>query len=104
MSKKNIRTAAELFAWRAKQKHNRKKVVSKTGIIFLTVMAAFFAILFLTPIVLTITNSFMTQSEISSNYGTIFATTDTGGKVYRSNSILRFCLRALSICLSFGIL
>lgn len=87
MSKKILRTPAELLAWRAKKKHNRKKMVSKTGIIFLTLMAAFFAILFLTPIVLTITNSFMTQSEISSNYGTIFATTDTGGKVYIAEKV-----------------
>lgn len=47
-----------------------------------TLIAATFAILFLTPIVLTITNSFMSASEISANYGTVFATTDTGGKVY----------------------
>ena len=87
MSKKIIKTPAELLAWRAKKKHDRKKVVSKTGILCLTLMAAFFAILFLTPIVLTITNSFMTQSEISSNYGTIFATTETGGKVYIAEKV-----------------
>jgi multiple sugar transport system permease protein len=47
-----------------------------------TLIAAGFAVLFLMPIVLTITNSFMSASEISANYGTVFATTDTGGKVY----------------------
>lgn len=47
-----------------------------------TVVAAFFAILFLMPIVLTITNSFMSASEISANYGTVFATDANGGKVY----------------------
>ena len=35
----------------------------------LTLIAAFFALWFLMPTVLTITNSFMTQSEISANYG-----------------------------------
>nr|WP_300841243.1 carbohydrate ABC transporter permease [uncultured Acetatifactor sp.] len=47
-----------------------------------TVVAATFAILFLMPIVLTITNSFMAASEISANYGSIFATDANGGKVY----------------------
>ncbi len=51
-------------------------------IVLVTAIAAFFAVLFLLPTVLTITNSFMSSSEISANYGKIFATTDTGGKVY----------------------
>ncbi|MDE5746934.1 MAG: carbohydrate ABC transporter permease, partial [Acetatifactor sp.] len=54
---------------------------------FGTVFAAFFAILFLMPIVLTITNSFMSSSEISSNYGMVFATTSSGGKVYISEKV-----------------
>lgn len=52
-----------------------------------TLIAAFFAILFLMPIVLTITNSFMSATEISANYGTVFATTDTGGKVYIAEKV-----------------
>ncbi len=48
----------------------------------ITMIAAFFAFLFLMPIVLTITNSFMSASEISANYGQVFATTDTGGKTF----------------------
>lgn len=52
-----------------------------------TIAAAFFAILFLTPIVLTITNSFMAASEISANYGSIFATDANGGKVYISERV-----------------
>ena len=50
-------------------------------------VAAFFAILFLMPIVLTITNSFMASSEISSNYGQVFASSDTGGKTYISEKV-----------------
>ena len=38
----------------------------------LTLLSAAFAFLFLMPTVLTITNSFMTQSEIAANYGEIF--------------------------------
>ena len=37
----------------------------------LTVLAAFFAVAFLLPTVLTFTNSFMTQSEIAANYGKV---------------------------------
>ncbi len=47
-----------------------------------TMTAAAFAILFLMPIILTISNSFMASSEISANYGTVFATNTNGGKVY----------------------
>jgi multiple sugar transport system permease protein len=55
--------------------------------IWLTVTAGFFAFLFLMPIVLTVTNSFMAASEISANYGQVFATTDTGGKVFISETV-----------------
>ncbi len=57
------------------------------GKIVATAVAACFAILFLMPIVLTITNSFMASSEISANYGSVFATTSTGGKVYISEKV-----------------
>lgn len=52
-----------------------------------TVIAGGFAFLFLAPIILTISNSFMASSEISANYGSIFATTDTGGKVFISEKV-----------------
>ena len=52
-----------------------------------TVIAAFFAFLFLLPIVLTITNSFMSATELSANYAPVFATTSTGGKVYISEKV-----------------
>lgn len=52
-----------------------------------TIVAAVIAILFLMPIILTITNSFMAASEISSNYGTVFETTDQGGKVFISEKV-----------------
>lgn len=65
----------------------KKKIFQYSSLGIATVTAAMFAILFLMPIVLTITNSFMTQSEISSNYGSVFATTETGGKVYISEKV-----------------
>lgn len=54
---------------------------------FLTVFAGIAAVIFLMPTVLTIANSFMSASEISANYGAIFATTEEGGKVYISDKI-----------------
>lgn len=71
-----------------RQKGNKgKKLWSFFKITLATTVAAFFAILFLTPIVLTITNSFMASSEISSNYGSVFATNANGGKVYISEKV-----------------
>ena len=42
------------------------------------VLCVIFAVIFLLPTVLTITNSFMSESEIQSNYGMIFSTTGGG--------------------------
>ena len=83
--KKN-QTASQ-FAKRASQKAARKRFGRNIRILFATLFAAFFAFLFLAPIVLTITNSFMSAGEIAANYGTIFATTETGGKVYIAEKV-----------------
>ena len=56
----------------------RKKHYFSRTVMF--ILSAVFAVLFLLPTVLTITNSFMSESEINSNYGMIFSTT-TGGYV-----------------------
>ena len=54
----------------------------------LTVLAAGFALAFLMPTVLTITNSFMTQSEISANYGQVFTNVaGKDGKTYISDTV-----------------
>ena len=65
----------------------RRKAWGITKIAIATIVAATFALLFLMPIVLTISNSFMASSEISSNYGSVFATNSTGGKVYISEKV-----------------
>ena len=54
----------------------KKKRYFSRGVMF--VLCVLFAIAFLLPTVLTITNSFMSESEINSNYGMIFSTTDGG--------------------------
>jgi len=65
----------------------RRKRWQTTKIAAATIVAAFFAILFLMPIILTITNSFMSASEISANYGSVFATDANGGKVYIAEKV-----------------
>lgn len=70
-----------------KKKINKKKLKTAIGLTLGTAVAAFFAVLFLTPIVLTITNSFMSSSEIAANYGSVFATSSTGGKVFISEKV-----------------
>ncbi len=63
----------------------KKKELIKIALI--TIVAAVFAVIFLTPIVLTITNSFMSQTEINANYGAIFARNDKGGKIFISEAV-----------------
>ncbi len=72
---------------RLKRAARRRRAWFSARIAVGTLAAAFFAILFLMPIVLTITNSFMSSSEISSNYGMVFATTSSGGKVYIAEKV-----------------
>ena len=50
----------------------KKKKKGLPGIILRTFIALIFSAFFLIPIVLTITNSFMSETEISSNYGQVF--------------------------------
>ena len=71
--------------YRRRMKRKKRKAAVRRGVAAL--VAAFFAILFLMPIVLTVTNSFMSGSEIASNYGQVFATNDTGGKVYIAEKV-----------------
>ncbi len=61
------------------------KRIIRTLILF--IIALGFAIIFLLPTVLTITNSFMNETEINANYGKIFATTEKGGKVFVSDTV-----------------
>ena len=60
----------------------RRKLRKTIAIILMTIWAGLFAVLFLMPTVLTITNSFMSSTEITASYGSIFATTQAGGKAY----------------------
>ncbi len=57
----------------------------KTSLTFILVFA--FSLLFLFPTVFTIANSFVSESEINANYGSIFATGESGGKVYIAEKV-----------------
>ena len=73
----------------------RKRYIGRTGLFILSI---FFAIAFLLPTVLTISNSFMTQSEIDANYGMIFESTRPGVGSYVSDSVnLKFIPDKVSI-------
>ena len=86
MKKQKNQTASQ-FERKAKRRAKLKRFNHGVRIVIATAIAAFFAFLFLSPIVLTISNSFMSASEITANYGTVFATTDTGGKVYIAEKV-----------------
>ncbi len=64
----------------------KKKRYFGRGAMF--VLCAFFAVAFLLPTVLTITNSFMSQTEINANYGVVFSGgAQGGGKTYMSETV-----------------
>ena len=75
-------------AHRASSRRKKRKEIGEgirigTGTVVLLVIS----VAFLIPIILTITNSFMSASEISANYGSVFATTQSGGKVFISKTV-----------------
>ena len=73
----------------------RKRYFGRTG---LFILSAVFALGFLLPTVLTISNSFMTQSEINANYGMIFESTRPGVGTYIADSVnLKFIPDKVSI-------
>ena len=70
------------------QKHKRqKKRFDNFKTVVVTIAAIIFAAIFLLPTILTFTNSFMSAAEISANYGSVFATTEKGGKVFISKTV-----------------
>ncbi|SEF51083.1 multiple sugar transport system permease protein [Butyrivibrio sp. Su6] len=67
--------------------YRKKRRIDNFKTALVTIAAFAFAIIFLMPIILTITNSFMSSSEINANYGSIFATTQKGGKIFISKTV-----------------
>ena len=86
---------------RLREKYRRmmtKKRRETVRMVIRTVIAGTFAVLFLLPIVLTITNSLMTVSEINANYGVIFAKKQ-GVRVFISKTVN---LKFIPDIVSFG--
>ncbi len=63
------------------------------------IIVGFFALLFLMPTVLTITNSFMSTTEISANYGQIFQNANSDAKTFISEKVN---LKFIPDMVSFG--
>lgn len=59
-------------------------IIKKTVIVIASFIIALF---FLMPMILTVSNSFMSTTEINANYGKVFATSNSGGKVYISDVV-----------------
>ncbi|SFC36852.1 carbohydrate ABC transporter permease [Butyrivibrio sp. YAB3001] len=91
---------------RVRQRIKRRKMrIDTLKTVIVTVIAVIFAVIFLLPTFLTITNSFMSSSEISANYGSIFATTEKGGKVFISKTVnLKFIPDIVSFTQYFTVL
>lgn len=64
-------------------KHKKEKLLNRAITVFLAV-AAF---MFIMPIILTMSNSFMTSSEISANYGTMLDNMTEDKKVFISENV-----------------
>ncbi|NCB52141.1 MAG: carbohydrate ABC transporter permease [Clostridia bacterium] len=63
----------------------KKRIFGRTAMFLI---CAAFALLFLLPTVLTITNSFMSQTELNANYGVVFSSGSTGeGGTYMSEKV-----------------
>ena len=65
----------------------KKRLVGRTAVF---IVCLIFAITFLTPTILTITNSFMTESEIEANYGAVFGTARAGHSYVSEKVNLKF--------------
>ena len=85
------------------EKQRRRRKSKKRREIFLNwltfVIIGFFALVFLMPTVLTITNSFMSTTEISANYGQIFSNATSDSKTFISEKVN---LKFIPDMVSFG--
>lgn len=65
----------------------KKRKSEKVLDIAVTIFVCFAALLFLMPTVLTIANSFMTSTEISANYGSMFSNMTSDDKTFISENV-----------------
>ena len=65
----------------------KKKKRKIFGLKLVSAVLMVVAFIFLIPIVFTVCNSFMTQQEITANYGMVFESSDSGAKPYISEAV-----------------
>lgn len=92
MKARNIQKRKLKRRWIQKRNMPEERIMKKKkglpGIITRTLIAVIFSVFFLLPIVLTITNSFMSTTEISSNYGKVFSSVDDkNGREYIGETV-----------------
>lgn len=87
-----------------KKKLSPQKLLRQILLVLMTIFAAAAAIIFLLPTVLTITNSFMSQTEINANYGVVFNSV-TDSKTFISKTVnLKFIPDIVSFSQYFSVL
>lgn len=65
----------------------KKKKRKTFGLRLVSVVLAIAAFIFLIPVIFTVCNSFMTQQEITANYGMVFESSESGAKPYISEAV-----------------
>ena len=87
-----------------KKKPSSQKILRQILLVLMTIFAAVAAVIFLLPTVLTITNSFMSQTEINANYGVVFNSV-TDSKTFISKTVnLKFIPDIVSFSQYFSVL
>ena len=87
-----------------KKKPSPQKILRQILLVLMTIFAAVAAVIFLLPTVLTITNSFMSQTEINANYGVVFNSV-TDSKNFISKTVnLKFIPDIVSFSQYFSVL
>ncbi|WP_330364014.1 carbohydrate ABC transporter permease [Butyrivibrio sp. MC2013] len=85
--------------------HRLGKKMSVIMTILGTMVCGLFAVMFLLPLILTFTNSFMGPEEITADYGSIFSTSSYGGKVFVSKTVeLKFIPDRVTLSQYFTVL
>ena len=69
-------------SFRLFRQRSAKQIRRGLFVFFSLLVLTVFAVAFIMPIVLTITNSLMTQVEITANYGKIFTNATSSSKTY----------------------
>ena len=81
------RDKVTLGAKRIERRSASRSMLRKLRIALLTLWCGVFAVVFLLPTVLTFANSFMTETEITANYGVVFQKNEMGGKKFISEQV-----------------